>query len=183
MTKKIVATLACLAALAGTAHAGNVDFSLGINLGLPPVPVRIEPAYAPPPPPVVIAEPPRFILSPRLGFYAAVDTPYDLFYAGNRYYLSRGGRWFGGPSYRGPWTVVEYRALPWEIRRYPVEKIRFWREREYRRYRDDDDHGRWRTFRPDGDWRDRHEERERWREARRWDRRPAYGRWHERDDD
>lgn len=177
MTAKLITTLACVAALAGTAHAGNVDFSVGVNVGIPPVPVRYEPAYepayAPAPPPVVVAEPPQFILSPRLGFYTAVGTPDDLFYAGNRYYLSRGGRWYRGASYRGPWATVEYRAIPWEIRRYPVERIRFWRDREYRRYCDDDDHGRWRTFRPAD-----------WRETRRWKgEHHDHGRWHEDEDD
>lgn len=180
MTKKIVvASLACLALLAGTAHAGNVDFSIGINLGNRPVavsyepvyapappPVRYEPVYVPAPPPVIIAEPPEFVLSPSLGFYVAMDIPYDLFYVGNRYYLSRNGGWYRGASYRGPWDAVEYRSLPRELRRYPVATIRHHRDRDYRHWCDDD-HGRWRSFRPEREWREvRREEKARWKEAK-----------------
>ncbi|ABB30380.1 hypothetical protein GeomeDRAFT_2756 [Geobacter metallireducens RCH3] len=193
MTSKIIASIACLAALTGTAHAGNVDFSIGINLGNRPVavyepvyapapppvyapapPVRYEPVYAsaprpvyvPAPPPVVIAEPPEFVLSPSLGFYVAIGTPYDLFYAGNRYYLSRNGVWYNGASYQGPWTTVTYRSLPRELRRYPVATIRYQRDRDYRRWCDDD-HDQWRSFRPERERREiRQDEKARWREAK-----------------
>ncbi|GLI38155.1 YXWGXW repeat-containing protein [Geobacter hydrogenophilus] len=206
MTSKIIASIACLAALTGTAHAGNVDFSIGINLGNRPVAVSYEPVYAPAPPPryepvyapapqpvyvpapqpVVIAEPPQFVLSPSLGFYVAMDTPYDLFYAGNRYYLSRNGVWYGGASYRGPWATVAYRSLPRELRRYPVATIRQQRDTDYRRWCNDD-HGRWRSFRPEREWRDaRREEKARWKEAKwrekEW-RKEGRGRWDDRDRD
>lgn len=199
MTRKIVASLATLALLAGTAHAGNVDFSIGINLGnrpttvsyepvyapAPPL-VRHEPVYVPAPPPVVIVEPPQFVLSPSLGFYVAMGIPYDLFYVGNRYYLSRDGAWYGGASYRGPWTTVQYRSLPRELRRYPVATIRHQRDRDYRHWCNDD-HGRWRSFRPDGDRREvRREEKTRWKEAKwrekEW-RKGDRGRWDDRERD
>jgi len=183
MTRKIAASLICLAALAGTAHAGNVDFSIGINLGNRPVavsyepvyapappPVRYEPVYVPAPQPVVIAEPPQFVLSPSLGFYVAMGTPYDLFYVGNRYYLSRNGAWYGGASFRGPWTTVAYRTLPRELRRYPVAAIRHQRDRDYRQWCNDNDHDRWQSFRPERDRREvRREEKARWKEEKaRW---------------
>lgn len=180
MTRKIAASLACLALLAGTAHAGNVDFSIGINVGNRPVPVSYEPVYAPAPPPVryepvyvpapqpvVIVEPPQFVLSPSLGFYVAMDIPYDLFYVGNRYYLSRNGAWYGGASYRGPWATVKYRSLPRELRRYPVATIRQHRDRDYRHWCNDNDHRRWQSFRPERDRREvRREEKARWKEAK-----------------
>uniref|UniRef100_A0A831U4D7 Lipoprotein n=1 Tax=Geobacter metallireducens TaxID=28232 RepID=A0A831U4D7_GEOME len=199
MIRKTAASLVCLALLAGTAHAGNVDFSIGINLGTRPTvvsyepvyapappPVRHEPVYVPAPPPVVIAEPPAFVLSPSLGFYVAMDIPYDLFYVGNRYYLSRNGGWYQGASYRGPWTTVEYRFLPRELRRYPVATIRRHRDRDYRHWCDDD-HGRWRSFRPEREWRTvRKEEKSRWKEAKwrekEW-RRHDRDRWDDRERD
>lgn len=199
MTRKIIASLATLALLAGTAHAGNVDFSIGINLGNRPTtvsyepiyapappPVRHEPVYVPAPPPVVIVEPPQFVLSPSLGFYVAMGIPYDLFYVGNRYYLSRDGAWYGGASYRGPWTTVQYRSLPRELRRYPVVTIRHQRDRDYRHWCNDD-HGRWRSFRPEGDRREvRREEKARWKEAKwrekEW-RKGDRGRWDDRERD
>ncbi|RNC66034.1 MAG: hypothetical protein ED859_16875 [Desulfuromonadales bacterium] len=184
MMNKIVASVACIAALAGTANAGNVDFSVGINVGSRPTTVRYEPVYAPaPPPPVVIAEPPEFVLAPSLGFYAAVGVPYDLFYVGSRYYLSRGNDWYRGASYRGPWVTVEYRSLPWELRRYPVAKIRSYRDQDYRHRCDDDNRGRWGYYRSGRDWRD---EKRRWKEARHWEKeqwKRGKGHGHHEDDD
>lgn len=175
MMKRIAASLACLCALAGTAHAGNVDWNLGITIGSQPVPVRYEPVYAPTAPPVVIAEPPRFVLPPDLGFRVAVDIPYDLFLVGNRYYLCRDRAWYRAPSYRGPWIAVDRRGLPWELRRHQVATIREYRDRQWRHDCDDARDGR--------EW--RKEERRRWKEARRWEReerRHRHERW-EGDDD
>ncbi|AJE02087.1 hypothetical protein [Geobacter pickeringii] len=169
---------AALALLAGTAHAGDVGFTFGINVGNRPVPVRYEPAYAPvytpAPAPIIISEPPEFVVPPRLGFRVAVDLPYDLFAVGGNYYLFRDASWYCAPSYRGPWRTVEYRRVPWELRRYPLARVRDWRDREWRHRCDDGDHDR-------SDWRG--EERRHWREAREWD----HGGWrharHDEDDD
>ncbi len=131
--------------LASSANASNVGFNFGINVGNVPAPV-----YAPQP--VVIDEPPEFVAQPALGFYAAVGTPYDLFYAANRYYLCRGNAWYASPYYNGPWVQVGYRTIPWGLRRYPIAKIRYIRDEGYRHH--DDDYNDYRQFRPD--WRDRH---------------------------
>ncbi len=133
--------------LASSAFASNVSFSFGINVS--PAPVYAAPVYAPPA--VVIDEPPEFVAPPALGFYAAVGTPYDLFYAANRYYLCRGNAWYSAPYYNGPWVQVGYRALPWGLRKYPVERIRYMRdEAGY------DDYNGYRHFRPEwNEWRDR----------------------------
>jgi hypothetical protein len=134
-----------LATLAPRAHASNVGFNFGINIGNVPAPV-----YAPQP--VVIDEPPEFVAQPAMGFYAAVGTPYDLFYAANRYYLCRGNMWYAASYYNGPWVQVGYRALPWSLRRYPIAGIRYMRD-EGGGY----DYNEYRRFRPEwNDWRDRH---------------------------
>ncbi len=137
-----------VATLAPRAHASNVGFNFGVNIGNIPAPV-----YAAPP--VVIEEPPEFVVQPALGLYAAVGTPYDLFYAANRYYLSRGNGWYTAPYYNGPWVQVSYRELPWGLRRYPIARIRYFRD-EGCRHNGDDDNYDYRHFRPEWqDWRDR----------------------------
>jgi hypothetical protein len=122
-------------------HASNVDFSVGINIGNQPrvaVPVPVAPPATPvyAPPPVVIDEPPEFIAPPELGFYAAVGVPYDLFFVGSRYYLCRGNAWYAAPNYNGPWVSVRYKTLPWSLRRYPSERVRYFRDAGYRHYRE-----------------------------------------------
>ncbi len=87
-----------------------------------------------------------------MGFYAAVGTPYDLFFAANRYYLCRGNMWYAAPNYNGPWVQVGYRSIPWSLRRYPIARIRYMRDRA-----GDDDYYEYRRFRPVwNDWRNRH---------------------------
>lgn len=145
-----------VATLVSSANASNVGFNFGLNIGNVP-----EPVYAPQP--VVIEEPPEFVAQPAMGFYAAVGTPYDLFYAANRYYLCRGNMWYAAPNYNGPWVQVGYRAVPWNLRRYPIVKIRHMRDEGSRRYLEDDNYG-YRHFRPEwSDWRER---RARWQEEK-----------------
>lgn len=69
--------------------------------------------------------------------YAAVGTPYDVFFIDNRYYYYRGSDWYWSPVYRGPYTIVTYRALPPVLRNYRVVQLRSFRDREYRTYRVD----------------------------------------------
>ncbi len=127
------------------AHASNVGFNFGINVGNVPAPV-----YAPQP--VAIEEPHEFVAQPAMGFYAAVGTPYDLFYAANRYYLCRGNMWYAAPNYNGPWVQVGYRSIPWSLRRYPIARLRYMRDQG-----GDDDYNGYRHFRPEwNDSRDRH---------------------------
>lgn len=117
-----------VAATASSAHAANVGFNFGLNIGNIPVPVPV-------PPPVVIESPPEFVAQPSMGFYAAVGTPHDLFYASNRYYLCRGNAWYAAPYYNGPWVQVGYRSVPRGLRRYPIARIRHMRDEGYRHYR------------------------------------------------
>jgi hypothetical protein len=174
-TKQLIVSLAAaMTIVAGTAYAGNVDFSIGINLGSPVYAAPSIPVYVPAPvrvqspPPVVLDEPPRFILPRDLGFRVAVGVPYDLYYVADSYYVCRNNAWYRATSYAGPWMSVRYRALPWELRRYPVAAIRSSRDAAYRRY--DDDHDRWGNGRSDREWRNHGRgEHERWQEARRWE--------------
>ena len=170
------------------AHASNVGVDLNVHVGAPPVVVAPPPVVvAPPPPPVVereiyiddIEAPPDFVYPDRLGFYVAVGVPYDMFYVGSSYYLFRDNVWYRGPYYGGPWRAVSYRALPPGLRRHRFERIRYYRDEEYRHYRHDRDRYRGRWFRPERDWREhRHEDRREMREDRRRDRDEGRGHGH-----
>lgn len=191
--RSILAILAVAAVAAGgPAQAANVGFNVGINIGnlprvyvpAPTVYVPPPPVYAPAPPPVVIEERPEFVRLPELGFSAAIGIPYDIFYASGRFYLTRDNTWYSAPDYDGPWVPVRYRSLPWGLRRYPFERVRYYRDMEYRRHCDNGD---WRHARPDEEWQERRRhDHERWKEARRSEKdyaRQDRGRWRNNDDD
>jgi hypothetical protein len=107
----------------------------------PPAPVAASLA----PPQVFFAAPPRFIYSPELGFYVAVETPYDLVFVDGQYYLWGNGFWYVSPYYNGPWVVAESGRVPPILHRFGYEGIRRFREDEYRSFLRDRDHyrGRW----------------------------------------
>ncbi len=158
-------------------YASNVDFHVGVNIGTPGVAVPVPVPVAPPPQPVyvqpqvVIDEPPEFIAPPELGFYVAVGVPYDLFFASGRYYLCRGNTWYSSPNYNGPWVSARYKALPWGLRKYPYERIRYFRDAGYRHYREGGNpYWEKHHFHPEKRW---HDERraDRGDRDRGWDRR------------
>ena len=152
----------------------NVNVSVGV-----PAPRVVVPAPMPPPPRVIVSAPPvvlfeaapYFLAPSRLGFYVGVDTPYDIIFSSDYYYLYYGNSWHRGRHHNGPWVEVPYRQLPPGIRKHRIERIRSYRDREYRVYRDDREHYRGRHFRPD------HERREEWREERKDERRHDKEEW------
>jgi hypothetical protein len=124
----------------------------------PPPPPPVAEATPPPPPPppapvvespaprqVVFGAPPRFIYSPALGFYVAVETPYDLVFLDGRYYLWNNGFWYTAPYYNGPWVVVGVGRVPPPLHRFGWGEIRRYRDYEYREFHRDQRHyrGRW----------------------------------------
>lgn len=138
--KKLLLCCAMLLGAAHMAHASNVGVSVGVNIGGP------APAYVAPP--ISITAPPLFILPPRLGFYVAAGVGYDMFYAGNTYYLYHGNAWYSSPYYNGPWVVVKYGTVPYEIRRHPFKQIHYYRDNHYRRYFYGRDHYDHKYFKP-----------------------------------
>lgn len=207
MKKAALAALVIVVAAAATAEARvnfnvNIDVPVGGPVPVvtaPPAPVVTYPApvvtrypapvaypqqvvYPSDPPPAVLddvemADSPSFIYSPNLGFYVSVGLPYDVAYIDNGYYLNRGGYWYYGPSYGGPWSYVQARRLPRELHRHRYEQVRYYRDYEYRHFMRDRDHYRGRWYRPvarggyehrhDGRWdgrgQDRGEHRGDWR--------------------
>ena len=154
----LVFVLAAITAASSASAETNVNVQIGV------------PVYAPPPRVIVSSPPsvrfevaPLFVVPSRLGFYVAVDTPYDIIFASDFYYLYYGNSWHRARHHNGPWIEVPYRELPPGIRRHRIEQIRSYRDREYRVYRRDRDHYRGRHFRPD------HERKHELKEERRHD--------------
>ena len=175
MKAVIVSAVVLIAAQTASART---DVNLNLNIGTPPVTV-----VAPPPPPVyaeppqvVIETQPRFIFSPSLGFYVSIDIPYDIVFVDGSYFMYNNGNWYLSSHVRGPWSYVEYRRLPPRLIKFKYDKIRKYRDREYRVYTRDRDNYRGRWHRPEGEWREiRHEHspegrREERRDERREDR-------------
>jgi len=109
----------------GPARAG---VNVNINIGAPPVVVA-------PPPPVEVQAPPEMVYLPEPGVYVAVGIPFDLFFISGRYYYFHGGNWFWASGYGGPWAHVVYKSLPPGLRHYKVERLRDFREHEYKVYK------------------------------------------------
>jgi hypothetical protein len=87
------------------------------------------------PPPVVVYSPPTMVLLPEPQMYVAVGVPYDIFFVSGRYYYLHEGRWFWGPRYGGPWTVVAVDSLPPGLRKFKVKRLHELRDREYKVYK------------------------------------------------
>lgn len=147
--KKFLAVVPFVLAAASPVYAASdVGFDVNINVGNRPGVV------VPAAPRVVIEEPPVFITPPRLGFYVGVDIPYDIFYISGRYYLYQDNYWYRASHYRGPWTVVKYKSLPPGLRKHKMERIRYYRDDEYRAYRQDHDHYRGKRFKPSKEYKE-----------------------------
>lgn len=168
--KKIVPVL--LIAIVVAASAAQAEVNVNVSVGVPgPRIIVPAPLPAPPlrvivsaPPAVLFDVAPNFLAPSRLGFYVGVDTPYDIIFSSDYYYLYYGNSWHRGRHHNGPWVEVPYRDLPPGIRKHRIEQIRSYRDREYRVYRNDRDHYRGRSFQPG------RERREEWKDERRHDR-------------
>lgn len=164
--KKVLALVSLLTVAASPALASSdVGFDVNINVGNRPQVVVPAPPVAVVSPRVVIEEPPVFIVPPRLGFYVGVDVPYDIFLISGRYYLYDHDHWYRAPHYRGPWAPVKYKHLPPGLRKHKMERIRYYRDDEYRVYRSEHDHYRGKRYKPEKEWKEhRKEERRRFKE-------------------
>lgn len=115
----------------------------------PPPPPEMAPGQYAPPPAVYVEEAPQFIYSPKLNMYVAVGVPYDLVYTGNEYFYFYGGRWFRGPYFNGPWVFATRAYFPPVLLRYRIDRIRHFRDMEFRRYERNRAHYDGRFHRPE----------------------------------
>ncbi|TLU51512.1 MAG: hypothetical protein FDX12_05790, partial [Chlorobium sp.] len=85
-------------------------------------------------PAFVIDTRPNFIYLEDQGFSVSIDSPYDIIYYGDLYYLYRDGNWYRSSEYRGPWIIIQEYDLPYQIRRHRWEDINRYRDNEYGRH-------------------------------------------------
>jgi len=114
----------------------------------PPPDVLPDPGQYPSPPEVYVDEAPQFIYSPALNLYVAVGVPYDLIYTGSGYFYFYGGHWYRGPYYNGPWVFATRRYFPPVLLKFGIDKIRYYRDVEFRRYQHDRAHYKGRFYHP-----------------------------------
>ena len=98
-----VMAVAALVGFASTGHAG-VSVDLGIHLGSPP----------------------QFVQVPETPVSYAPAVGANLFLYDGQFFAFRGGVWFGGPGYNGPWSEVRPEYVPRPILAVPV---RYYHER------------------------------------------------------
>ena len=127
----VVASAVALLQTASLAQAGGLSFN--INVGGPAI---------------AISQPPDFVYPNELGFGVAVGVPYDMFYSNGVYFIYRGGGWYRTSSYGGSWLKVRQNQLPLELRRYNINKIHSFRDREYHVFSKDREHYRGKRFTP-----------------------------------
>lgn len=169
--KKTALILALSAVMAASSAQAEVNLSVQIGTPPPPPPRRVIVSS---PPSIHFDVAPLFIAPAGLGFYVGVDTPYDIVFSSDYFYLYYGNSWHRSLHHNGPWVEVPYRELPPGIRKHRIEQIRSYRDREYRVYRTERDHYRGRQFRPDHEGREemkqeRRRDREEWKSERRRD--------------
>ena len=153
--KKTVFALVSGVIIAASSAQAEVNVSVNVGVPVPRVVVST--------PSVCFEVAPLFIAPPRLGYYVGAETPYDIIFSSDYYYLYYGNSWHHSRHYNGPWVEVPYRDLPPGIRKHRIEQIRSYRDREYRAYRNEQDNYRGRHFRPD------HERKEEMKQERRHD--------------
>lgn len=159
-----------LAALLAAPGASHAEVSVNINVGAPALPLPPPPPLPPPlpgGPKIIFQAPPLFLSPPSLGFYIGVDMPYDMMMVSGNYYLFQGNNWYRARHYNGPWVMTRYEQLPPQVRRHKMERIRYYRDHEYRAYAADRDHYRGKHYRP-GKERRKHEKEYR-KEQKRWE--------------
>ena len=154
MKKTVIALVSGVIMAASVAQA---EVNVSVNVGVPVPRVIVST------PSVRFEVAPLFIAPPRLGYYVGAETPYDIIFSSDYYYLYYGNSWHHSRHYNGPWVEVPYRDLPPGIRKHRIEQIRSYRDREYRAYRNEQDNYHGRHFRPD------HERKEEMKQERRRD--------------
>ena len=169
----VVMTVALLLSINGTSlcQASGLNVNVDIVAPQPAAPVYVEPP--PPPAPMYVqpptqvalpASPPQFVYVPELGYYIAIEVPFDMIYVGNVYYYYSNGYWYQTDYYGTPWRAVAKRALPPILVKFGFKEIHRYRDREFKLYQRDRVHYRGQLHRPEMKHEIRKEER---REIRR----------------
>jgi hypothetical protein len=117
----VVVVLQCMVPLDGLRSvSASTQVNVNINIGAPP--------------PVVVKTRPTMVYLAEPAAYVAVGIPYDIYFVTGRYYYLHGNDWFWAQGYNGPWVYVSYNSLPPGLRKYRVERLHEFRERESKAY-------------------------------------------------
>jgi hypothetical protein len=68
--------------------------------------------------------PPTLVVVPSTPVYYAPSAPANVFFYNHQYWLFHGDGWYVGPSWNGPWVVVQPVYVPAPILRVPVRYYR-----------------------------------------------------------
>ena len=120
----ITACIAGLGLLAVTGLTQAADVSVRINL---PAPVVVLPA------------PPHMVWLSGPGVYVALDSPHQIFFRDNRYYLFDHDKWYSGPGYGGPWGHIKLKQVPPGLHKHKHKHWDGYQHEAKRRYRDGGD--------------------------------------------
>ena len=117
----VLVVLQCVVPLDGLQSvSASPQVNVNINIGAPP--------------PVVVKARPTMVYLAEPAAYVAVGVPYDIYFVSGRYYYLHGNDWFWAQGYSGPWVYVSYNSLPPGLRKYRVERLHEFRERESKAY-------------------------------------------------
>jgi hypothetical protein len=91
-------------ALAGAADPGDAQVNVSIGINLP--------------------APPSLVIIPGTPVAYAPAVPANVFFYGGEYWVYGRDVWYAGPTYRGPWVVVEAPYIPLPLLTVPVRYFR-----------------------------------------------------------
>lgn len=154
-----VFSLAAAILLAGMTSVCFGDVNANIAQGIPlPTPAPPSPILSPVPPRVQATEPrppgseseyeqlvlpavpPQFVYVPELGYYVAIETPYDIAYIENEYFMFSNGFWYRTDHYGGALIRLERSMWPSLLTRHTMKDFRRFRDVEFKRYNHDRGH-------------------------------------------
>ncbi len=138
--------MAALWLLTGFGPAQAADVSVNINL---PAPVISLPA------------PPHMVWLPGPRVYIAFESPHQIFFHNDHYYLHDHDVWYVSQGYGGPWVRAKVKHLPPGLHKYRREQWNEYQHQAQPRYRNDDDHQH-RNFVGWKDKKDKHERKEKY---------------------
>jgi len=101
--EKIMKRFVLAALVAGTiAVPAHAQVQVGIDVG------------------IQLPSPPALVVIPESPVYYAPRAPANVFFYGHQYWAFARSVWYVGPSWNGPWVVVEPAYVPMPILRVPV---------------------------------------------------------------
>jgi hypothetical protein len=144
--KPFVLAILLMAAIAAPVHA---QVRVGVDIG------------------IQLPSPPGLVVVPGTPVYYAPSAPANVFFYGHQYWVFANGGWYVGPTWNGPWALVDPPYVPAPVLQVPVAYYPapppYWRG--WRR----DRQPQWESH-YGGEWREEAHER-RWREGEeRWGR-------------